>query len=140
MRQMINMEIDTPARRSEPESLSSHLICIGQNVSLSGADRTLPIQSILLSPTGQVAFLLNEPVTQQDLDLLASLGYEDLNSIAEDYTYKVCKQAYRIIDLMVACGELSFSGGNKLAESIKSCMKDGGFLIVYKPCKRSQSV
>ena len=140
MRQMINMEIDTPARRSEPESLSSHLICIGQNVLLSGADRTLPIQSILLSPTGQVAFLLNEPVTQQDLDLLASLGYEDLNSIAEDYTYKVCKQAYRIIDLMVACGELSCSGGNKLAESIKSCMKDGGFLIVYKPCKRSQSV
>lgn len=47
MRQMINMEIDPPARRVEPESLSSHLICIGQNVSLSGADRTLLIQSIL---------------------------------------------------------------------------------------------
>ena len=58
MRQMINMEIDSPARRVKPESLSSHLICIGQNVSLSGADRTLLIQSILLSPTGQVAFRL----------------------------------------------------------------------------------
>ena len=69
--------------------------------------------------------------------LLASLGYEDLNSIAEDYTYKVCKQAYRIIDLMVACGELSFSDGNRLSKSIESCMKDGGFLIVYKPCKQS---
>ena len=52
MRQMINMEIDPPARRVEPKNLSSHLICIGQNVSLSGADRTLVIQSILLSPTG----------------------------------------------------------------------------------------
>ena len=40
MRQMINMEIDPPARRVEPKNLSSHLICIGQNVSLSGADRT----------------------------------------------------------------------------------------------------
>ena len=137
MRQTINMEIDPPARRVEPESLSSHLICIGQNISLSGADRTLLIQSILLSPTGQVAFRLNEPVTQQGLDLLASLGYEDLNSIAEDYTYKVCKQAYRIIDLMVACGELSFSDGNRLSKSIESCMKDGGFLVVYKPCKHS---
>lgn len=137
MRQMINMEIDSPARRVEPESFSSHLICIGQNVSLSGADRTLLIQSILLSPTGQVTFRLNESVTQQGLDLLASLGYEDLNSIAEDYTYKVCKQAYRIIDLMVACGELSFSDGNRLAGNIESCMKDGGFLIVYKPCKQS---
>ena len=86
MRQTINMEIDPPARRVEPESLSSHLICIGQNISLSGADRTLLIQSILLSPTGQVTFRLNEPVTQQSLDLLASLGYDDLNSIAEDYT------------------------------------------------------
>lgn len=137
MRQTINMEIDPPARRVEPESLSSHLICIGQNISLSGADRTLLIQSILLSPTGQVTFRLNEPVTQQSLDLLASLGYDDLNSIAEDYTYKVCKQAYRIIDLMVACGELSFSDGNSLAGRIESCMKDGGFLIVYKPCKQS---
>ena len=68
---------------------------------------------------------------------MASLGYEDLNSIAEDYTYKVCKQAYRIIDLMVACGELSFSDGNRLSKSIESCMKDGGFLVVYKPCKHS---
>lgn len=83
MRQMINMEIDPPARRVEPKNLSSHLICIGQNVSLSGADRTLVIQSILLSPTGQITFRLNEPVTQQGLDLLASLGYEDLNSIAD---------------------------------------------------------
>lgn len=137
MRKMINMEIDPPARRVEPESLSSHLICIGQNVSLSSSDHTLLIQSILLSPAGQVTFRLNQPVPQQDLDLLASLEYDDLNSIAEDYTYKVCQQAYRIIDLMVACRELSFSDRNKLAENIESCMKDGCFLIVYNPCKQS---
>lgn len=137
MRQTITMKIDSPTRRVEPESLSSRLVCIGQNVTLSDAGYALLIQSILISPAGQVTFFLNTPATQRDLDLLASLRYEDLNSIAEDYTYKVCKQAYRIIDLMVACGELSFSDGNRLAGNIESCMKDGGFLIVYKPCKQS---
>ena len=135
MRQMITMETDPPARRVEPESLSSHLICIGQNVTLSDDGYALPIQRILISPAGQVTFFLNTPATQRDLDLLASLRYEDLNSIAENYTYKICKQAYRIIDLLIACGELSFSDGNRLSESIESCMKDRGFIVAYKPNK-----
>ena len=95
----------------------------------------LPIQRILISPAGQVTFFLNTPATQRDLDLLASLRYEDLNSIAENYTYKICKQAYRIIDLLIACGELSFSDGNRLSESVESCMKDRGFIAAYKPNK-----
>ena len=135
MRQMITMEIDSPARRVEPERLSSRLVCIGQNVTLSDDGYALPIQRILISPAGQVTFFLNAPATQRDLDLLASLRYEDLNSIAEDYTYKVCKQAYRIIDLLIACGELSFSDGNRLSESVESCMKDRGFIAAYKPNK-----
>ena len=135
MRQMITMEIDSPARRVEPERLSSRLVCIGQNVTLSDDGYALPIQRILISPAGQVTFFLNMPATQRDLDLLASLRYEDLNSIAEDYTYKVCKQAYRIIDLLIACGELSFSDGNRLSESVESCMKDRGFIAAYKPNK-----
>ena len=76
MRQMITMEIDSPARRVEPERLSSRLVCIGQNVTLSDDGYALPIQRILISPAGQVTFFLNTPATQRDLDLLASLRYE----------------------------------------------------------------
>ena len=135
MRQMITMEINSPARRVESERISSRLVCIGQNITLSDAGYALFIQRILISPAGQVTFFLNTPATQRDLDLLASLRYEDLNSIAEDYTYKVCKQAYRIIDLLIACGELSFSDGNRLFESVESCMKDRWFIVAYKPNK-----
>ena len=135
MRQMITMEIDSSARRVEPERLSLRLVSIGQNVTLSDDGYALPIQRILISPAGQVTFFLNTPATQRDLDLLASLRYEDLNSIAENYTYKICKQAYRIIDLLIACGELSFSDGNRLFESVESCMKDRWFIVAYKPNK-----
>ena len=135
MRQMITMEIDSPARRVEPERLSSRLVCIGQNVTLSDDGYALPIQRILISPAGQVTFFLNTPATQRDLDLLASLMYVDETATAEIYTYKICKQAYRIIDLLIACGELSFSDGNRLSESIESCMKDRRFIVAYKPNK-----
>lgn len=129
--------VDPPAFRVRPEDLSSSLVCIGRGVTLTSSDRSLFIQSAFVSPSGQVAFYLDIPAGQDEVDLLGTLGYDDLDSIAEDYTYQSYGQAYRIIDIMAACGKLSFSDGKELARSADSCMKDREFLVIYKPCMGS---
>lgn len=125
--------IDPPTFRVRPENLSSALVCIGRGVTLVDSDRCLFIQSVFVSPYGQVAFYLDAPASKNEVDLLGTLDYDDLDAIAEGYTYQTYGQAYRIIDIMAACGELSFNDEKELARSAESCMKDREFLVIYKP-------
>lgn len=109
------------------------LVCIGQNLSLVQKSGQINLASVFISPNGQVAFVLSERPTSQEIPSivakLMSLGYDQLDSIASDYTHRTRGQAYRIIDTMAAHGHLTFSNSKDLISNTNQCMKKGAFQL-----------
>lgn len=118
----------------DPHCIAEKALYIGKGTTLYGKDNSLCVDCIAVYPSGLLGFYTRGPLNDEGISTLMSLTHEDLDLIAEECTYKERGQAYRIIDLMAAYGELSFSGGNDLYRNIDSCIKSGSFIIAYKPC------
>jgi len=112
----------------------SPLICIGQDVSLASKSGRIIFSGIFSSPAGQIVFILADQIPGYDIpaaiERIKMLGSGFMDSIAEDYTYKVTGQALRVIDIMANHNYLTFSDGPKLSRSIDRCISDGKFVLL----------
>ena len=122
----------------------SPLVCVGQDLSVEGEFGHIDIASLFLSPSGQVFFVLSDPVSSSQVNSFAtsvrSWSCDDLEAIASEFTYRTRGQSYRIIDLMAQHGHLTFSDGPVLSAGIEECMSGGELILLcisYSPTPKS---
>lgn len=105
----------------------SDYVCICRNVAFSGISHIRHDASIFISSCGNIFITVRidnvephcaSPLSALIADELCQMSAADLNSLAEDYTYRTVGQSYRIIDLMMAHGLLHGSDEMKLLHSI----------------------
>ena len=119
---------DHPSLRSLP------FVCIGQNLTVvSGGDQFF-VSAIFLFPSGDVGIILGSRPLASDVSCIVerirSWGYDDLESMASNYTYLNSGQAFRIIDIMAKRGHLKFSDAADLAEAVSRNLESGSFYLL----------
>ena len=119
------------AARTEP--IQKNLVCISRDLPVETAYATFTIQSVLVSPAGQVIVILPAPVHGQQLSAImteiSTWTYDILNEMSANYFYTQCGQAFNVIDIMARLGHLTFSGEGKLIKGVKQGFQNGDFLL-----------
>lgn len=126
---------------SECEPDRTPFLLIGENIFIEGDNKKDCIDSLYLSPSGQIVIAEANPfrseiscdaVLQQIdryIEKLKSWNYEKLNSIVYDFTYKKRGQAFNIIDLFAEKGYATFSDEENLIKTINDNLENADFLI-----------
>ena len=104
-----------------PRSKDS-LVCIGQNVRLSGSNLRMLADLFLYSDgTVCIAARNSSGDVSEIAQYISRMGFPGLNMIASDYFFKTEGQAAGIVDIMARYGHISFSD----AEAFKSSVSVG---------------
>ena len=119
---------DHPSLRSLP------FVCIAQDLTVVSGDTRFCVSGIFLSPGGDVSIILESLPSASDISRIVervrSWEYDDLESMASDYTYLNYGQAFRIIDMMAKRGHLKFSDAADLAGSVSRNLEYGNFYLL----------
>ena len=102
-------------------------ICIGRGVPAGNC----VIDNLFVSPSGEI--VIAESAPHEDADYAAALqqwSAEDLDRLAEDYSYNLYGQAFRIIDLMAKEGLLTFRDGGELKDKLTRTLANGSYLVL----------
>lgn len=86
------------------------LICIGQNVRLSGSNLHM-VADLFLSPDGTVCVAIHSSSgdASEIAQFISRMGFPGLNMIASDYFFKTEGQAASIADIMARYGHITYS-------------------------------
>lgn len=120
----------------------ANLVCIGREVKVSSGENTGYIDNLYVSSSGQVVIVetklfrnqeARRTVIAQIIDYAKDLqkwDIEDLDRVAEDYTYKTTGQASRVFDLMLAAGHLTAADSAKFVDSVNRNLKAATFMLM----------
>ena len=120
----------------------SPLICIGREVPVGSGENQGYIDNLYLSPTGAIVIVetklfrnqeARRTVVAQIIDYAKEVqkwDAEKIESIASDYYYRKTGQAFRLIDIMVRNGFLSFADEGKLIDNINKNLENASFLLM----------
>lgn len=113
----------------------SHLMCVGQDVSLRVGDFDVKVAGIFMSDANDLVFLASDLPEQAILDevlsYLKSWRCSTLDSICSDYTFKAYGQAFRLIDVAARRGTAVFSKNRCYEKTIDSKMEKGDFYLFH---------
>lgn len=103
-----------------PRSKDS-LVCIGQNVRLSGSNLRM-LADLFLYPDGTVCIAVRNSSgdVSEIAQFISRIGFPGLNMIASDYYYKVEGQALDLVDIMARHGHISFSQAADFRASVEN--------------------
>lgn len=102
-------------------------ICIGRGVPAGNC----VIDNLFVTPTGEIVIV--EAVPHDGADYAAALQEwraSDLDRVAEQYSFGLYGQAFRVIDLMAKEGLLTFQDGRALMEKLDLTLSDGACLVL----------
>lgn len=95
------------------------LVCIGQNIRLSGGNLRM-VADLFLSPDGTVSVAVRG-TNGNPLEIarfISRVGFPGLDMIASDHFFKTEGQAAGIIDIMARHGHITFSDSLKFKEAV----------------------
>lgn len=133
MKSAVNNDLTLLYPLSKEIPALSHLICVGQDVSLRVGEADIKVAGIFMSGGNDVVFLVSDlpdkAILDEVLSCLKSWRCSTLDSICSDYTFKAHGQAFRLIDVAARRGSAVFSKNRIYEKTIDSKMEKGDFYL-----------
>ncbi len=129
----------------ESEEIGSefaNLVCIGREAKVASGENTGYIDNLYVSSSGQIVIVetklfrnqeARRTVVAQIIDYAKDIqkwDSEDLDRVAEDYTYSTTGQASRVFDMMLAAGHLTVADSAKFVDAVNRNLKNATFMLM----------